>query len=200
MDQHDEQLRKRLARLDPMPSAEPVDPWTSLRAHELMEHAMLTTEHTPNTAAPPRWRLPALAAVAAVIVGIGAVATLLERPGGEPAPQAVTTLALQAAESGASMSCVPFSADVLAAMPVAFGGTVTAVASGVATLDVDRWFKGGTADSVTITTPTAESSTDTPELVQGKRYLVTATNGTVNSCGYSGEATPELAGFFEQAF
>ncbi len=128
------------------------------------------------------------------------MATLLERPGDEPAPTAVTTLALQAAEPDASMRCVPFTAEFLAAMPVAFGGTVTAVASGVATLDVDRWFKGGTADSVTIATPTTESSIDTVELVQGKRYLVTATNGSVNGCGYSGEATPELEGFFEQAF
>jgi len=83
------------------------------------------------------------------------VATLSDRPGGEPAPNAVSTLALKATEPDVSMRCVPFSADFLAAMPVAFGGTVTAVASGVATLDVDRWFKGGTADRVTITTPTA---------------------------------------------
>lgn len=199
MDQHDEQLRQRLARLDPMPSAAPVDPWTSLRAHELMEHAMLTTEHTPSTPAPTRWRLPALAAAAAVIVGIGAVAMLLERPGDVPAPK-VTTLALQAAGSDASMSCAPFSADVLAAMPVAFGGTVTAVASGVATLDVDRWFKGGTADNVTITTPAADSSIDAPELVQGRRYLLTAADGALSSCGVGGEATPELEGLFEQAF
>ncbi len=34
----------------------------------------------------------------------------------------------------------------------------------------------------------------------GERYLVTATDGTVNGCGFSGPATPELERAFEEAF
>jgi hypothetical protein len=35
---------------------------------------------------------------------------------------------------------------------------------------------------------------------QGKDYLVSASDGTVTSCGYSGPATDELRQAYEQAF
>jgi hypothetical protein len=34
----------------------------------------------------------------------------------------------------------------------------------------------------------------------GQQYLITAAEGTVNFCGYSGPATPELTAAFDQAF
>lgn len=34
----------------------------------------------------------------------------------------------------------------------------------------------------------------------GEHYLVTATDGTVNFCGYSALATPEITDAFNQAF
>jgi hypothetical protein len=74
------------------------------------------------------------------------------------------------------------------------------VSDSLVTLDVDRWFKGGSADVVTVAVPERNTSIGTVELVEGKRYLVTATNGTVNACGYTGEATPDLEAAFEQAF
>ncbi len=39
-DMSDDELRSRLARIDPAPAGSPVDPVTSLRAHELVERAM----------------------------------------------------------------------------------------------------------------------------------------------------------------
>jgi hypothetical protein len=38
------------------------------------------------------------------------------------------------------------------------------------------------------------------EFADGQTYLVTATDGTVNGCGYSGLATPELQSAFDSAF
>jgi len=34
----------------------------------------------------------------------------------------------------------------------------------------------------------------------GQQYLITATDGVVNYCGFSGPATPELQALFDQAF
>jgi hypothetical protein len=38
------------------------------------------------------------------------------------------------------------------------------------------------------------------EVVDGQRYLLTATDGTVNGCGFIGPASPELEHAFAQAF
>lgn len=202
--EQDEDLRARLGRLDPMPPSIPVDPSTSPRAQDLLERAMLTTEHTSDpSAAAPRWRRPAaLVAAAAAVLAIG-VGTVLATNGGSSPTKPKTTLALRApaAAGGPVMnSCIRFSVDILKGMPVAFGGTVASVGADTVTIDVDRWFKGGSADVVTIAVPGSNTSVGTVEFVQDKRYLVTATDGTVNSCGYTGEATPDLEASFEQAF
>jgi hypothetical protein len=203
--EQDDDLRARLARLDPMPPSIPVDPSTSPRAQVLLERVMLTTEQsTDPTVAPPRWRrTAALAAAAAAVLAVGAGA-LVARGGDSAAPaKHRTTLALQAppaAHPGVMSSCIRFSVDILRDMPVAFGGTVTAVSAGQVTIDVDRWFKGGSADVVTIAVPERNTSVGTVDLEEGKRYLVTATDGTVNACGFTGEATPDLEAAFEQAF
>ncbi len=34
----------------------------------------------------------------------------------------------------------------------------------------------------------------------GGQYLITASGGTVNGCGFSGPATPDLTRAFEEAF
>ena len=97
-------------------------------------------------------------------------------------------------------SCLPFSVDILKAVPVAFGGTVTQASAGTVQIAVDHWYHGGSADVVTIATPPANTSVGTVDFAQGKRYLVTATNGVINSCGLTGEATPDLVKAFDQAF
>ncbi|HUR50950.1 MAG TPA: hypothetical protein VMZ11_02385 [Mycobacteriales bacterium] len=198
---HDDALRARLAATDPMPPSLPVDPPTSPRAQELLERVMLTTEQAPDVPATTRWRKPAaLAAAAAAVAAIGLGAVLLDDGGSAPT-KAKTTLALKAQGGGPSMgSCIRFSVDVLKDMPVAFGGTVTAVDESSVTLDVDHWYKGGDADVVTISTPSSTTSEGIAEFTKGTRYLVTATEGTVNTCGYTGEATPDLQSSFDEAF
>lgn len=204
MNEHDE-LRARLARLDPAPPSLPVDLPTSPRAHQLRERAMLTTTPTSDTPTPPAWRRPAvLAAAAAAVVALGAGGLLAQGDDAPAGKKPVSTLALKGPASsggGTSMSsCVAFDVAILRDMPLAFGGTVTSVTGDSVTLDVDRWYKGGDADVVTVSTPGQNVSIDGVEFVQGTRYLVTATEGTVNTCGFSGEATPDLTKAFDEAF
>jgi hypothetical protein len=86
-------------------------------------------------------------------------------------------------------------------MPLAFEGTVTGVDGDVVTLDVDRWFKGGDATQVTITAPAGfEALIGGIEFDEGAQYLITATDGVVNYCGFSGPSTPEMRAAFEEAF
>jgi len=102
---------------------------------------------------------------------------------------------------GAMASCLAFDVERLAEMPVAFAGTVTDAGGETAVLAVDRWFRGGEADEVLLRAPAGlKALTGGFELVPGDRYLITATDGTVNYCGFSGPATPELTTAYDAAF
>jgi hypothetical protein len=97
--------------------------------------------------------------------------------------------------------CLEFDIAILQAMTPAFGGTVVELTDSVATIEVDRWFTGGDAGIVQINyTPGFEALIGTPTLEVGQRYLITATDGVVNGCGYSGVATADYEASFEQAF
>ena len=206
MRQHsDDELRARLARLDPA-GALPVEPASGSRAGVQMERAMQTLD-TSSTTGPRRGpRRLAVAGGAALAAAAAATAGVLVWGAGDPpAADAPTTLDLALSDEAATASCIQFSEDVLADMPVAFGGTVSAVAEDEVVLDVDRWFAGGDADRVRLDVPGGIS----PEAAalwygvdfrEGERYLVTATNGNVNSCGYTTAATPEMEAAFERAF
>ena len=103
--------------------------------------------------------------------------------------------------SDVANSCIVFDVAFLAQMPVALAGTVTAVEPEQVTVDVDRWYRGGDADLVTIAVQSGNSvALDGVEFRQGERYLITATDGIVNGCGFSGPATPELEQAFDEAF
>ena len=207
----DDDLRARIARVDPLLRAD-ADPTMSPSAHEIRERVMQTIEDdtiTTERPAPSRWRRPALvAAAAASIAGVALGAALLgggDSGAGKTADEP-TTLALTTPVSDPNSptmnSCLMFDVNVLKGMPVAFGGTVTEVGDGSVSLDVDKWYKGGDADVVTIATPGGNTSAalDGVEFTEGSRYLVTATEGTVNGCGFSGPATAELESSFDQAF
>jgi hypothetical protein len=55
---------------------------------------------------------------------------------------------------------------------------------------------------VTIAQPDPQSSValDGVTFDVGRRYLLTATNGTVNGCGFSGPATADLERSYGEAF
>lgn len=199
----DDELRARLRRIDPVAPDTALDPSPSLSARQLLERAMTETTTTPPTAPPRSSRLPLALAAAASVVALAVGAALLA--GGDSptaTPKSKSTLALQLPPSGVMSSCIPFSVATLKGMSPAFAGTVTAVDGDTVTLSVDHWYTGGSADVVTLTQPggTTSAALDGVTFVTGKRYLVTAANGTVNGCGYSGEATPDYEKAFAEAF
>lgn len=187
----DDELRNRLVATNPIPPSQPVDPVTSDRARAQMEEIMSTATAPPATR-PRAYRLiGTVAAVLAVTIG---AATLLGGTSSEP-------LVLTADGSDAMAMCLPFEVDTLAEMSPAFGGTVVELTDSVVTLEVDRWYSGAGAGVVEIRyTPGAEALIGTPTFGVGQRYLITATEGAVNGCGYSGVATGDYEAAFDQAF
>ena len=86
-------------------------------------------------------------------------------------------------------------------MPVALSGTATKVDDDGVTLDVDRWYAGGNADVVRLANYDVNTvSLNGFAIEPGSRYLITATDGTVNLCGFSGPWTEDLAAAFDGAF
>jgi hypothetical protein len=204
----DDDLRARLSRLDPVPAGVPVDPVTSPRARELVERAMSSTVETPDTSSAADglsqrrrpWLLAAAAAavLAAVVGGFSLLGDGATPGSGDGQP---TTLALELPPGDVAMSCIQFDVQFLREMPVALAGTVTALDPGRVSLDVDRWYKGGSADRVTIDVPVNNSAAlDGVDFREGERYLLTATDGTVNGCGFSGPASAELESAYGAAF
>ena len=203
MTSHDDDLRTRLSQLDPVPPSVPVDPSTSPRARELLERAMKTPMQVETFGRPGRvWRKPAVLTAAAIAVIALGVGVMVASSGNDsPKAKARTSLALKAGGSGTSMqSCMPFSVDVLKDFPVAFAATVSTLTDSTVTLTVGHWYRGGTADVVTLAQTPGNVSLDGVDFAVGKRYLLTASDGTVTSCGFSGESTPELERAFAEAF
>ena len=201
MSDHDD-LRVRLARLDPASTSDPVE---SPRAQELLERIMATpvlTEPTHEQPGPKR-RFVAAWAAAAAVLAIGSAAAGIALRDDTPAPTtAATNLDLTLPSSGVMSSCLQFDIAILKGMSPAFAGSVTTADATHVVLDVDHWYAGGPADTVTLAVPDAQSSAslDGVAFEQGKRYLVTGAEGNVNGCGYSGLATPDLEAAFTQAF
>jgi hypothetical protein len=186
---NNDDLRARLSAS--APPSDPVDPITSDRARELMEEIMSTAVVEPRS--PKTRRGAGVAAALALVLGAGAVASSLMT---SPQP-----LVLTGPAGDATASCLPFDVTVLSGMSPAFGGTVVELTDSVATIEVDRWHAGDEAEIVEIEyTPGFEALIGTPTLEVGQRYLITATDGVVNGCGYSGLATPDYEAAFADAF
>lgn len=195
-------LRQRLRAADP--AATVADDPSRIRT--LAEAAMSTTLDDTGTTTTSRGRrtpggLRLLAAAAAVTV-LGTAGALVLGPDDEQPAATPEVLELSLPPGDVMSSCIQYSVDVLAQMPVAFSGTAEAVADGTARLEVDRWYRGGTADVVELENPTGPmTSIDGIELTSGSRYLVTATeDGTVNGCGYTAEWSEPMAQDFARAF
>jgi hypothetical protein len=198
-----DELRNRLSRLDPVPPEVVMDPVTSQSSQHLLEEIMSqeTTDLQPEPVSKGKkaW-YAAVAAAALVIVVIGAVGILSD--GGEDPVASGPPLELSAGTADPSMTmCIMYSVEELAKAPVAFEGTVTSVEGETVTLDVDHWFKGGDAEQVVIDAPAGmEALLAGIPFEEGTQYLVTAYDGTVNYCGFSGPSTPEFRADFEEAF
>jgi len=195
-------MRERLARLDPMHSGVPTEPTTTDSSRRVLERIMSTPteERTSQTAKPRGAFIYAGAAVAALVL---AVAGGLALTGDDNPPVAeAPPLVLNAGGEDALASCIAFSPEELGRVAeIAFEGTVTAVDGAEVTLAVDTWFRGGEATEVVLNAPQGiEALIGGIPFVVGDQHLISAQGGSVNYCGFSGPASPEYRAGFEQAF
>ena len=204
----DDDIDQRLRAADPAPPGLGHLP-SGRRLEDLVEQIMTTTETEQartDDRTPRRWPAAA-AAVATLVAGAGIYVAVSN--GGHSAKHTPTVVSLKVAAPTqphpgrpGGTTCIRFSVDLLAQQQLAFSGTVTSASDQGAKLTVDHWYKGGSADEVDVATAGTPGGPNElgVQFTTGKRYLVSATGGTVTGCGYTGEYSSELASDFAQAF
>lgn len=193
-------LARRMRNADPAQLLDPTDKARMQRVQTLTEDIMSEAPVDAQKKGVPRAWIGAAAAVV-LVVALGAFALLRDSDSGGD----TLRLAVAIDQGGVAMgSCIAFSPEMLTPMEVAFDGTVTEIGDGTVTLDVSHWYKGGDADAVELSVPSGDSastvSIDGVQFEQGGRYLVSASDGTVTSCGFSGPWSAELEQGFKDAF
>lgn len=220
---NDDQLRDRIARIDPLGRSETggasTDPITSPEARSLLEDIMNTplVAGDPETRQPARGQRPwwALAGAAAAVVAAVAIGVAVFNGSGDDAPEfaGTTTVAGTAAPGKATVldlsagtedllaSCMVLDPTIVGQAPLAFKGTVTLAEGGVVQLTVDEAYRGVDAQVVTLSAPEGQEALIGGIAWEvGGQYLVTAYDGVVSYCGQTGPATPELQAVFDEAF
>ncbi len=147
-------------------------------------------------------RTPWLAAAAAAVVLAGAGFIYLA-VGDDAEPSGGGELVLAAPSvDPVSLSCLPVSAELLADLPVALAGTVSAVDAAEVRLDVTRWYRGGDAGTVVLRNADArlQALLGTPDFQVGQDYLVSARAGSITVCGLTGPAGPGLQAAYDEAY
>lgn len=198
-----DELRDRLADVDPAYDVATEPPTTSSsrsRLERIMHTDPNATTARPSTSDRGRRRLWFAAAAAVVVAAAGGL--VLAAGGGGEEPQASgPPVELSLGASDTMASCLPVDAEILADMPVAFAGTATDVEGETVTLTVEEWYAGGDAGTVVLRAQSGmEALIDGFAFAKGAEYLVSATEGTVNFCGFSGPATDELQAVYDEAF
>lgn len=205
-DQRDD-LRDRLRAADPASSLPPAGPERAARLLEDVMSTELTTENRETGTrgrGPLTWLVAAAAVVIIAGIGVFAVVGHDDDPAAPPTAvddKTVTELSAPSPTAYAARCMVP-NPEVLSQQSVAFDGTVTTLADGVVTLTVGHWYAGGPTDLVRVQAP-ADALQDLVGAVEfepGGRYLVSATNGQVTVCGFSGPYSADLAALYGQAF
>lgn len=198
----DSQLLARLRAADPAASLAPADPD---RVAHLLEATMTDTELHPHesreTGTHDRSPLTWLVAAAAVVLIAAAGVFALTGRDTKHTPVAQPTVTQLGVATTAGRCMVP-NAGVLKVQTVAFRGTLTTLADGTATFKVSHWFRGGPTDlaKVVAPQPLLRPLVDSAKFKVGGTYLVSAHDGQVTACGFSGPATGHLAALYSQAF
>jgi hypothetical protein len=219
----DEQLRVRLRRADPAGDAA-VEALTSTSARTLLEEIMNAPIDTDDDAArfqldpAPRprqqwWKPVAAAAALVAVVAVGIVAltdgddnTDVAGPpastvAATDAPGKLKVIELSAGTDDVMAMCMEITPELVADMQVAFKGTVDSVDGEIVTLRIDQAYAGTDAQMATLSAPAGmEALIGGIAFEVGQQYFITANDGTVNYCGFSGPVTPELEAIFNQAF
>jgi hypothetical protein len=189
----DDELRARLRHADPAASLEPASP--DQVAH-LVEEAMSRKTRT--------WVLPV---AAALVLIAGGTAWAVTRPD-TPVPPAPTPAGpariVELTATGVQAKCrEPEPQQLAESADFAFEGTVQLIENGRVMLTATRVFRGEAANDVVVSQAgeSSEQMLGSGKFETGKSYLVSAADGSVLICGYSGEAdSPGLRELFEAAF
>lgn len=218
----DEQLRARIERADPAGGAT-VEPVTSAPARTLLEDIMNADIDTERDDAatfqlePPQrrrsWIAASAAAALVAVVAVGVVALTRDDDGGEvavppastvpttDAPGKLKVIELSAGTEDVMAMCMAITPELVADMQVAFKGTVDSVDGDIVTLRIDQAYAGTDAQMATLAAPAGmEALIGGVAFEVGQQYFITANDGTVNYCGFSGPVSPELEAIFSQAF
>lgn len=204
-----DELRDRLAAVDPAAAGVSVDPADSPRA-ELLRRRIMTTPDLADSSAdrPPavhrsRWsrlQIGLAAAAAAAVVAGGVTTYVVTRPDARAPAASAMTLAMP--DSGTASSCINPAAFTPEPGVVAFGGTVASVdegdgLTGTVVLDIDRRFQGIDAAVTQVKLETAgQQTSESVTFEVGTSYLVSAMDGTVMVC-ITQPSSDELQSLYE---
>lgn len=203
----DDELRARLRGLDPAASLSPADP---SRVARLLEDTMSNDlmNETRETGTHHRGRLTWLVAAAAVVLiaAVGAFG-IVHHDAQDPVPSAggaetPSVTELSGPTGGVNARCMVPTAELLSSATLAFDGTVQKIADGMVTLVPSQFFAGEPTDVVTVAAPTKELQAliGAVKFEDNGRYLVSATDGHVKVCGFTGPYSPQLASLYADAF
>lgn len=146
-------------------------------------------------------RVAALLGALLLVVGVAGCASEDDAgPGDAGASPAVVDLV--AGPGPAGVRCIPVTSESVARMPLALRGTAVTVADDEVVLDVEEWYVGGDAGQVRLEPggPVGPTLFGDVAYAEGESYLITASEGRVSVCGFSGPATPELQAIYDAAF
>lgn len=201
--------------LDALRAADPLDPASvpspdDPRAQALFERIMMSDATTrpanaqPTTPRPRRAGLLAAAAVALVALVGGTIALTGDDTDSTPTPDDVATGSITPG-GPASASCVElYDLDTLGNREIAFDGTVTAVDGDTITFTVNRWYRGGDADEVTLAGAAGlsglTSAGSATSVEPGTRLLVAGDGGFAWACGFTQPYDPAVAEDWNDVF
>lgn len=197
----EQELAARLRAADPARGPGPADSWIDDLVGATMDAE--TSNERPSARRP--WLLVAAAAAAVAAIGGGAFA--LSNGDGDTKAEdqeakAYKELALTLAPFDSMQMCIEFSPDALKPMEVAFSGKADVVEGDTVRLMPDHWYRGGDGANVVVLTA------GDPDVLleggitfeEGERYLVSAVDGQVATCGLSGPYSEEMAAAYDEAF
>jgi hypothetical protein len=149
-----------------------------------------------------------VASVVVLVIAGAALFALLDRepdksasrsgtPSGADVPEAVELVAEPPSER-----CMLPNVDVLRQQELAFDGVVRSVAGGDATLVPTHFFAGDEAKVVVVRSPSGDLQAllAAVDFREGQRYLVSASDGRVTLCGFSGPYSTDLAQLYAKAY
>ena len=193
----------RLRAADPMRADEVPDASLARVTARIQEHIM-TDSYDPNVR-PTRGPLFKLGGLA--LAGAFALAIAVGSNFGGMIPGAGTTDPSSGpstdpgAAGGGVASCLVYDPASLPMMDVVFDGTVTAVDGDQVTFAVNEGWKGADG-SITLTAPEENVALTgpVPAFEVDGRYLVSASGGTINACGYTLDYDADTAAEWAAAF